>query len=77
MYAAFATALSSTPATTSPARAARADGAGTTARVASTARPITTTLLTVPRPGFCRRGIQASSTSAPTAMATVPSDQPS
>ena len=55
----------------------RGPGAGTTASAASTARPITTTLLTVPSPGRCRSGIQASSTSAPTTIATVPIDQPS
>ena len=36
----------------------RVDGAGSTASVASTASPITTTLLTVPTPGRCRSGIQ-------------------
>ena len=43
---------------------------------ASTASPITNTLLTVPRPGICRSGIQASSTHAPVMITTVPNDSP-
>ncbi|MGY1984651.1 hypothetical protein ACI792_00325 [Blastococcus sp. SYSU DS0669] len=38
---------------------------------------MTRTLLTVPSPGRWRSGIHASSTSAPTAIVTVPSDHPS
>jgi hypothetical protein len=34
------------------------------------------TLLSVPRPGRWRSGIQASSTSAPTTIETTPMDQP-
>jgi hypothetical protein len=36
---------------------------------------MTTTLLTVPSPGRSRSGIQASRTSAPTAIVTVPIDR--
>ena len=76
MYAAVATAFSSTPATTRATRRAIPSTCGRTARDASTASPITSTLLTVPTPGRCRSGIHSSSTSAPTTIETVPSEPP-
>jgi hypothetical protein len=72
-----ATALSSTPPARRQIRSGSASGAATTASVASTATPMTTTLLTVPSPGRWRSGIQASSTSAPTRIDTTPMVQPS
>jgi hypothetical protein len=45
---------------------------GSNASAASTEIPITTTLLTVPNPGFSRSGIHNSSTIAPTTIETVP-----
>ena len=42
------------------------------ARPASAASPMTTTLATVPRPGHWRSGTQSSSTSAPTTIVTWP-----
>src|SRR5918995_1101129 len=45
--------------------AAVASSSGTTASEASTASPMTTMLLAVPRPGRSRSGIQASKTRAP------------
>jgi hypothetical protein len=71
-----ATAFSTTPSTTSSTRDHIASTVGSTASEASTARPMTTTLLTVPTPGFCRNGIHSSSTRAPTTIVTVPIDQP-
>ena len=75
MYAAVATPLSTTPETSRTIRIASRSGAGKAASVASTARPMTTTLLTVPIPGRWRSGIQASSTSAPTTIVTMPNER--
>ena len=57
-------------------RCHRSSGASTTARVASTTRPITTTLSSVPSPGRSRIGIQSSSTTAPMRMVTFPIAMP-
>ncbi len=51
---------------------ARLPGSGSTNRVASTARPISSTLAIVPTPGRCRSGSHASSTTTPTRIVTVP-----
>ena len=66
-----------TPSSIRPTRGAGASMSGSTRSAASTASPMTTTLLTVPRPGRSRSGIQLSSTSSPTAMVTVPRLHPS
>jgi hypothetical protein len=74
MYMPVATPLSTTPDTSSTMRSHMADGVGISQSAASTARPTTTTLLTVPMPGRCRSGIHSSSTTAPVAITTVPND---
>ncbi|MDQ1628283.1 MAG: hypothetical protein QOI54_2027, partial [Actinomycetota bacterium] len=66
MYMPVATPHSSTPPTRQPMRAGHADTCGRTSRPTFMETPTSTTLLTVPRPGRCRNGIQSSSTAAPT-----------
>ncbi len=77
MYRAVASAFSAMPAARKPARTAIGPGAGSTVSAALAASPTSTTLLTVPNPGRCRSGTQASSTSAPTAITAQPNRMPS
>jgi surfactin synthase thioesterase subunit len=53
-------------------RIAMAGGDGMISRAWSATSPTTITLLTVPKPGRCRSGIQASSTMPLTPMTTQP-----
>ena len=76
MYEPVATPLSATAASIMAARAHIGSGAGTTARPASTASPMTITLLTVPMPGRCRSGSQSSRTPAPTMITIQPNRSP-
>lgn len=57
-------------------RSASGSGVGNSRSAPSIDSPTSTTLLTVPRPGSCRNGIQASRTSTPATMTTVPIDHP-
>lgn len=76
MYRPVAAPFSTIAKASSGTRTAMAPACGTTARVASIARPITTTFDTVPRPGRCRSGSQSSSTTAPVTIETVPMESP-
>ena len=64
--------FSTTALTIISTRTSKSSGVTMSHRPRSAASPITITLLTVPRPGFCRSGIQSSKTTAPTTIVTVP-----
>lgn len=76
MYRPVASPLRTTPPAISAIRAHSACVAGSTASVASMARPTAKTFETVPRPGRCRSGIHSSSTTTPTAIVTSPMVRP-
>ncbi len=72
MYKAVAKAFSTIPDTMASDRISRPSRCGNSADVESTATAITTTLLTVPRPGRWRSGIHISSTATPVIAVMVP-----
>ncbi len=76
MYMPLASPHSKIPPSISGIRQASRALAGSSASVAFIELPTSTTLLTVPRPGHCRSGIQPSSTTAPTMIETVPIASP-
>lgn len=72
MYRAVANAFTTIPVTMASDRITSPSRCGNSADVASTATAITTTLLTVPKPGRCRSGIHISKTAAPVIAVMVP-----
>ncbi|TKI07296.1 hypothetical protein FCN80_07040 [Martelella alba] len=70
IYIAVAMALMTIPPSNSPPRRTISSTGGSSDNVASATTPSTITLLTVPRPGNCRRGIHNTKTAAPTKMMT-------
>lgn len=78
MYRALATPFSAMPASTMPTRAASGSSGSrsSSARNGSMRTPISTTFATVPMPGFCRSGHQASRIRTLSTIVTVPRDQP-
>ena len=76
MYMPLASPQSKIPPSISGMRHASGAPPGSSASVTFIELPTRTTLLTVPRPGHCRSGIQPSSTTAPTRIETVPIASP-
>jgi len=76
MYMPLATPHSAMPPSISGIRHSSRALPGSSASVTFIEVPTSTTLLTVPRPGRCRSGIQPSSTTAPTRIETVPMARP-
>ncbi|OZC44705.1 hypothetical protein CH289_24990 [Rhodococcus sp. RS1C4] len=72
MYSAVAKAFTTIPVTNSAMRTAMFPTSGSQCSVASTAIAMTTTLLTVPSPGFWRNGIHRSRTTAPVSAVIAP-----
>src|SRR5690606_33997944 len=72
MYRPVANAHTSTPASMKATRSRRWSGVDSSARLRSAKGPMSRVLATVPRPGLCRSGIQASSTATEARIITVP-----
>ena len=72
MYNAVANAFMTIPVVSSATRAAMPSTAGSQLSETSTDTAMTTTLLTVPTPGFCRSGIHASRTTSPVNAVIIP-----
>ncbi len=72
MYSAVANALTTMPATIIGTAIANPPASGSHPSDTSTATAMTTTLLTVPNPGFCRSGIHASNTRTPVTAVIAP-----